>query len=251
MFFSQVLSPRFTYLKDISEKDLQFVCSFPIYDGHGGCLAAEFAKKHLHLNVFQLGYRVMDTILLKAQYPETNPTARSAGRPDTCRIKKIQFIVSNDPSHRQAPIVTRPSSTDSLQYSSDLLRLAMAKLRSDNHTHQFKFKEKKIKISLNQVFVPRLALKLKNDQALTALDLEFNTALCKKDITFLGFFLVGIPERVLYIQVLKHLSVHQVFDQMSERNQYRDIFCFFWIYWQSIETIELLGKLRCISTLCV
>ncbi|KAG5376819.1 hypothetical protein IGI04_041415, partial [Brassica rapa subsp. trilocularis] len=33
------------------------VCSFPIYDGHGGCLAAEFAKKHLHLNVFQLGYR--------------------------------------------------------------------------------------------------------------------------------------------------------------------------------------------------
>ncbi|CAN6850085.1 unnamed protein product [Brassica oleracea] len=34
------------------------VCSFPIYDGHGGCLAAEFAKKHLHLNVFQLGYRV-------------------------------------------------------------------------------------------------------------------------------------------------------------------------------------------------
>lgn len=96
-----------------------------------------------------------------------------------------------------------------------------------------------------------ISSKLPDDQALTALDLEFNTALCKKDITFLGFFLVGIPERVLYIQVLKHLSVHQVFDQMSERNQYRDIFCFFWIYWQSIETIELLGKLRCISTLCV
>uniref|UniRef100_M4DWL3 PPM-type phosphatase domain-containing protein n=1 Tax=Brassica campestris TaxID=3711 RepID=M4DWL3_BRACM len=40
------------------------VCSFPIYDGHGGCLAAEFAKKHLHLNVFQLGYRVSWYVLL-------------------------------------------------------------------------------------------------------------------------------------------------------------------------------------------
>ncbi|CAN6858696.1 unnamed protein product, partial [Brassica oleracea] len=40
------------------------VCSFPIYDGHGGCLAAEFAKKHLHLNVFQLGYRLSWYVLL-------------------------------------------------------------------------------------------------------------------------------------------------------------------------------------------
>lgn len=28
---------------------------FAIYDGHGGRLAAEFAKKHLHLNVLSAG----------------------------------------------------------------------------------------------------------------------------------------------------------------------------------------------------
>lgn len=29
---------------------------FAIYDGHGGRLAAEFAKKHLHLNVLSAGF---------------------------------------------------------------------------------------------------------------------------------------------------------------------------------------------------
>lgn len=65
-------------------------------------------------------------------------------------------------------------------------------------------------IYLNLFFI---SYKFPYDQALTILDLEFNTASCKKDITFLGFFLVGIPERVWFVRiVLKHLSVYQVFD---------------------------------------
>ncbi|WZY98106.1 hypothetical protein YC2023_070435 [Brassica napus] len=49
---------------------------FGIYDGHGGRLAAEFAKKHLHLNVLSSGLprELMDVKVAKKAILDVLPS---------------------------------------------------------------------------------------------------------------------------------------------------------------------------------